>query len=69
MSADIDVYGVYVPELLALMLLALPVSLLARRLLARTGAYALVWHRGLFDAALYVVLLGALFALLRWWLP
>ena len=32
---------------------------LLRRLLERTGAYRYVWHRALFDLALYVVLLGA----------
>lgn len=66
MTGEIDVYGVYVPGLLALMLATLLVSLLVRRALAWSGAYAFVWHRGLFDVALYVVLLEALSSLSRW---
>ncbi|MCS0496826.1 DUF1656 domain-containing protein [Ancylobacter mangrovi] len=68
MSGEIDVYGVYIPNLLALMLLTLPVSLLLRRGLARLGAYAFVWHRGLFDVALYVLLLQGMSLLSQWWL-
>lgn len=63
---DIDLYGVYVPWLLVLMLVALALSLVLRRLLSWTGAYAYVWHRGLFDLALYVLLLGAMSSLSSW---
>lgn len=68
MSGEIDIYGVYVPNLLALMVATLLVSLAVRRLLAFVGAYALVWHRGLFDVALYVVLLQGMSLLSQWWL-
>ncbi|GHE48202.1 DUF1656 domain-containing protein [Camelimonas fluminis] len=68
MTGEIDIYGVYVPTLLALMLATLAVSLIVRRALAWAGFYALVWHRGLFDIALYVVLLLGVFNLSRWWL-
>ena len=40
------------------MLVAFLISLGVRRLLASVGFYRLVWHRPLFDLALYVVLLG-----------
>ena len=66
MTGEIDIYGVYVPGLLALMLATLLVSLVVRRGLAWSGAYAFVWHRGLFDVALYIVLVDALSALSRW---
>lgn len=59
MTGEFDLYGVFVPSLAAWMLLALLISLLLRRLLAWSGFYRLVWHRPLFDLALYVVLLGA----------
>ncbi|MEE7439670.1 Protein of unknown function [Methylobacterium sp. UNC300MFChir4.1] len=58
MTGELDLYGVFVPSLAAWMLIAFALSLLVRRLLARTGFYRMVWHRPLFDLALYVVLLG-----------
>lgn len=58
MTGELDIYGVFVPSLAAWMLLALLISLGVRSILAATGFYRLVWHRPLFDLALYVVLLG-----------
>ena len=66
MPEELDIYGVYIPGLLALMFATYLVSIAVRRVLAWTGAYALVWHRGLFDVALYVILLGAMFSFTRW---
>lgn len=66
MPAEFDIYGVYVPRLLALMLLTLVLCIGVRRVLAWTGAYALVWHRGLFDLALYVLVLGGISSFTRW---
>ncbi|MCJ2068603.1 DUF1656 domain-containing protein [Methylobacterium sp. J-030] len=63
MTGELDLYGVFVPSLAAWMLLAFAVSLPLRWLLARIGFYHLVWHRPLFDLALYVVLLGAVVAI------
>ncbi|WP_029354913.1 DUF1656 domain-containing protein [Bosea sp. 117] len=68
MSGEIDIYGVYIPNLLALMVATLLVSLVVRRALAFFGAYAFIWHRGLFDVALYVVLLQGMSLLSQWWL-
>jgi hypothetical protein len=67
MPAEFDLYGVYVPRLLVLMLLSLVLIIVLRRVLARFGAYSLVWHRGLFDLALYVLLLGAVSSFTRWY--
>ncbi|MHC2107250.1 MULTISPECIES: DUF1656 domain-containing protein [unclassified Methylobacterium] len=58
MTGELDIYGVFVPSLGAWMILAFLISLPLRRMLALTGFYRLVWHRPLFDLALYVVLLG-----------
>ncbi|MGV7034524.1 DUF1656 domain-containing protein [Methylobacterium symbioticum] len=63
MTGELDLYGVFVPALAAWMLVALGLTLVARRVLAGLGAYRLIWHRPLFDLALYVVLLGAVVAL------
>ena len=58
MTSDLDIYGVFVPALFAWLLIALGISLLLRRVLTWSGFYRFVWHRPLFDVALYVVLLG-----------
>lgn len=59
MSGELNVYGIYVPWLLVLALLALVLTRLSSWLLARLGFYRFVWHPALFDAALFVLLLGA----------
>lgn len=63
MTGELDLYGVFVPSLSAWMTIAFVVSLAVRWGLARTGFYRLVWHRPLFDLALYVVLLGCVVSL------
>ncbi len=60
MTGELDIYGVFIPSFAAWMLLAFLLSIVVRRLLAWTGFYRLVWHRPLFDLALYVVLLGCI---------
>ncbi|MBY5829532.1 DUF1656 domain-containing protein (plasmid) [Rhizobium ruizarguesonis] len=67
MPAEFDLYGVYVPRLLVLMILSFMLVILIRRSLRWLGAYSLVWHRGLFDLSLYVLLLGAVSSLTRWY--
>lgn len=62
MTGEIDLYGVFVPRLAAAMLIAFLLSLVLRRALTATGFYHLVWHRPLFDLALYVILLGCVVA-------
>lgn len=66
MPAELDLYGVYFPRLLILMLITFGLSMLIRKVLGRTGFYVLVWHRGLFDIALYVLLLGGVSSITRW---
>lgn len=63
MTGEIDLYGVFAPSLLILMLVAYAVSLPLRRMLAWSGFYRLVWHQPVFDLALYVVLLAGVVAL------
>ncbi|VCU69668.1 efflux system membrane protein [Pigmentiphaga humi] len=64
MFGEINIFGLYVPALLLLTLLAIPVSRLIGGLLARTGVYRRVWHPPLFDACLFVIVLAALSFLL-----
>ena len=63
MNGHLDLYGVYVPTLLLLLLVAYALKSLLRALLARLGFYRWVWHPPLFNLALYVLVLGLLFTL------
>lgn len=63
MTGEVDLYGIFVPGLALATLAAFAVNAVMRRLLAGIGFYRLVWHRPLFDLALYVVILGGLVAL------
>jgi len=48
--------GVFVPRVLLVLLLAFAVSLLLRRILRSLNVYRFIWHAGLFDTAVFVVL-------------
>jgi len=65
LTAELDIYGVFVPALFAWLLLAYGVHLMLSRLLAKVGFYRFVWHRPLFDASLYVVLTAAVVLVVR----
>ena len=67
MIGEINLYGIYVPWLLLLALLALALSRGLSYLLARAGLYRLVWHAALFDLALFVIVLGALSHFFQAW--
>ncbi|TPI35863.1 DUF1656 domain-containing protein [Mesorhizobium sp. B3-1-6] len=65
MSNQLNLYGVFVPALFTWTLIALAVSVPLRRIIAWSGFYRFVWHRPLFDVALYVVLVGAIVLLAK----
>jgi hypothetical protein len=58
MKHEIDVFGVLVPSLLLWLIIAYGLLTLLRAGLGRTGFYRAVWHRALFDLAVFVCLLG-----------
>lgn len=58
MIGEFSLYGLYVPWILLLSLMSLACSRLLSRVLARWGFYRFVWHPALFDAAVFVILLG-----------
>ncbi|CCM76432.1 DUF1656 domain-containing protein [Rhizobium mesoamericanum] len=60
MRPDIDIYGVFIPTFGAIALVAYVLNAVLRRVLASVGFYRLVWHRPLFDTAMYFCLLGAI---------
>ncbi|MHC8398348.1 DUF1656 domain-containing protein [Pseudomonas sp. MDT1-17] len=66
MIGDLDFSGVFLPTLLVLMGITYMFYLLVHGLLTRLHFYRLVWHRALFNVALYAVLLGAVDSLSRY---
>jgi hypothetical protein len=60
MRPEIDLYGVFIPTLAAIAVAAFVLNSILRRVLAFIGFYRLVWHRPLFDTAMYFCLLGAM---------
>lgn len=64
MIADVDIGGVYVHPLLIAAVLAFAGTEMASWLLGRAGFYRFVWHRGLFDVAIVIVLWGGIAALI-----
>jgi hypothetical protein len=58
MIGEIDIYGVYLPAVLVLMLVSYLFCLIVTRVFARVGLYRFIWHRSIFDLAIYVIVLG-----------
>jgi undecaprenyl pyrophosphate phosphatase UppP len=55
---EIDLNGVFVSGLLVWAVVAYVVTALLTRLFARLKLYRWVWHRALFDVAVYVIVWG-----------
>jgi hypothetical protein len=65
MIGEIDLYGVFVPPLMLLVIAAWALTAPLRLALRRLGVYRVVWHRPLFDLAIFVIVLAALTSLAR----
>jgi protein AaeX len=59
---EFDIYGVYFPAFAVFAAIAFFLQVVIKRLLDALGFYRLVWHRALFDLAIYVILLGVVTA-------
>ncbi len=59
MIGEFDIYGVYFPVFVVVAAIAFFLQLAVKRLLDAFAVYRFVWHRPLFDLAVYVILLGA----------
>jgi Protein of unknown function (DUF1656) len=68
MIGEIDIYGVFIPILLVWGVIALMVTAVLRRLLARIGFYRLVWHRPLVDLSLLIIVMAAVAAIPAQWI-
>jgi len=67
MIREIDIYGVLVSPMLVWCGLALVATGLVRWAMDRHGLYRFVWHKPLFDLALFVIVLGGVVAVAGWW--
>jgi len=65
-TGQFDLYGVFLPSFSAIVLCAYGLFRILTSLFARLGLYQAVWHRFLFNLALYITLLGGLSAILNW---
>jgi hypothetical protein len=60
---EFDIYGVYFPSFAVFAAVAFLLQVFViNRLLRAIGFYRWVWHRALFDLAVYVILLGVVTA-------
>ena len=62
MIGEFDIYGVYFPAFAVFAAIAFLLQVVIKRLLDASGFYRSVWHRALFDLAIYVILLGVVTA-------
>ena len=63
---EVDLFGVYVAPMSLMMLASWLVTAALRSTLGYFGLLRFIWHPALFNLALYIVLLGGLFSLMRW---
>ena len=62
MIGEFDIYGVYFPAFAVFAAIAFGLQIAVKRLLDAFGVYRFIWHRPLFDLAIYVILLGVVTA-------
>jgi hypothetical protein len=56
MIGEMDIAGVFIPRFLLTAIIGLACTQLLRAVLRPAGFYRFVWHAGLFDVAMFVVL-------------
>lgn len=66
---EFDIYGVYFPAFAVFAAVAFIIQIAVKRLLDAYRVYRFVWHRALFDLAIYVILLGVVTAAFATILP
>lgn len=58
--AELDLFGVFVSPMAAMLLAAWIVTALLRRLADRAGLYGRVWHPALVSLSVYVIVLSGI---------
>jgi protein AaeX len=56
MIGEWDIDGVFIPRVLLVLAMGFAASLLLRRTLRSLHLYRFIWHAGLFDTAVFIVL-------------
>ena len=56
MTGEVELGGVFIPIVLVSAIAGFLLALVLRRGLRAAHAYAYIWHAGLFDVALFIVL-------------
>lgn len=56
MRSDVDIMGLYFVSIVVYMMLTIPLFVIVRRALFKSGFYRYVWHPNLFEVALYLCL-------------
>ena len=57
---ELDIFGVYIAPIVAMMVVAYAILLALRRAMLATGLLRHVWHPALFQVALYLITLSAI---------
>ena len=63
MISELNIAGIYMAPIVLYAMVALPIFLVLRTILARIGFWRLVWHPALFETALYLSILSLLILL------
>jgi len=63
MMTELNIAGIYVAPIVLYAIVALPIFLVLRVILARIGFWRIVWHPALFETALYLSILSLLILL------
>lgn len=63
MNTELNIAGIYMAPIVLYAIVALPIFLVLRAILARVGFWRLVWHPALFETALYLSILSLLILL------
>ena len=63
MNTELNIAGIYMAPIVLYAIVALPIFLVLRVILARIGFWRIVWHPALFETALYLSILSLLILL------
>ena len=69
MTGDLDVYGVFVPELLGYAVIAMIVQSLLSRALVKLRVDRFFWHPSILELSTFVICLGGVAAMAHWGRP
>lgn len=66
LTGEIDVFGLFLPELLIYAIVALVAQALVSRVFAKLDLHRLFWHPPLIEISIFVICLGGVAATAHW---